>query len=271
MPPFYNVGPEHGLHILKDSWGQKKFHEIQSKALSDGLETAIAATFEAAHVRDQGFKLLRPMTLDIAESQEERQLESAIMARWSSPNMASIRGAWQRMVAFQVPLFGDRDRSSWGYIDLLGVNPQGLPVVVELKKSPTALAEGTTANSETPLRMLLEAAAYAVALRRNWSEGFRAEWIERLRGPDIPNAIIETVPLELVEVPLVAAAPASFWLDWLPYTSKGQSMNGWTEFKGLLANLKLHHLPLSFVSISGSASRPESLAVQPLSSLPWSP
>ncbi len=271
MPPFYGFGPENGLHVLKDEWCQKEYHEVQSQTLSANLTTAISATNDAAHVRSQGFQLLRPLTIDIAESEEERQLESAMMVRWCQPNMWSIPGAWNRLVAFQVPLFGQRDKGRWGYIDLLGVAPPiGLPVVIELKRSPKAKRDGKTENSETPLKMVLEAAAYAIALRQNWS-AFRAEWIDRLTELKAPNEIIKEVPKVLTKVPLVAAAPASFWLDWLPYTSKGQSMKGWGEFKSLLANFASHNLPVTFVSISGNAWRPESLAVQPLTSLPWSP
>lgn len=269
MPPFYDHAPESELHLLKDAWGQKKHLDEQSGWLARELGIAINATFDAATVRHQGFALSREATLNISDSQEERLLEAAILNRWSQPGLWEIPGAWSRLVSFQVPLFNERDRSSWGYIDLLGVNSRGLPVVVELKKSPRASTDGRTENSESLLRMVLEAGAYAISLRKNW-KAFRVEWCPRLEKLAVSREVIDRVPDELVEVPLVAAAPASFWLDWLPYTTKGRSMVTWEGFRELIRQFRKAQLPVNFLSISGDHFQPNSLAVQPLDGLPWS-
>ena len=72
------------------------------------------------------------------------------------------------------------------------------------------------------------------------------------------------------EISLVCVAPASFWIDWLPVTEKGSqvSANAWDEFRRLLKAFEKEHLPVSFVSISGDAAIPGSLAAQPLSNFP---
>ncbi len=270
MRPFYGHKPADGFHVLKDAWGQKTYHEEQSKALADDLAQAIQATCDAAPIRRQGFQLARQGTVDMAETQEERRLEAAMLNRWNNEDMRPIPGAWSRLVAFQTPLFNEAKKDSWGYIDLLGVNPDGLPVVVELKRSPPATANGVTSNPETPLRMLLEAAAYAVSLRKNWNERFREEWTAHLTDLKVPESTINQIPSELTTVPLVAAAPAAFWMEWLPFTAKGRSMGGYEEFCRLVDELGKQELPVSFVSISGEASFPSTLAVQPLEALPWS-
>lgn len=263
--PLYGGKPEDGFHKLKDVWNQKKYLGLQSDALRDGLKTAIHATFTEAPVRRQGFKLDRSPTESIDVGAQERRLEAAMMARWSRPGMWPVPEAWERLVAFQVPLFAEQVMQGWGYIDLLGVNSVGLPVVVELKKAPEATADGKTKGTETPLRMVLEAAAYAVALRKNW-ELFRREWIARLNMLDVPSRIIDQVPETLELVPLVSAAPASFWIDWLPVTEKGLTVSRetWLSFKSLLEALESENLPVSFVSISGHDQRVDGLAVQPL-------
>ena len=265
--PLYGGRPEDGLHILKDVWKQKEFLGLQAKALgdNDALAIAIKATLAAAPVRKQGFRLDRSSTEFIHESEQERRLEAAMMTRWCRAGMWPIPGGWERLVAFQVPLFSEQSKQGWGYIDLLGVNAAGLPVVVELKKAAEASADGKTKSTETPLRMILEAAAYAVALRKNW-DTFRPEWIDRLQSLDFAATVIERVPTTLDLVPLVAAAPASFWIDWLPVTGKGRSVSreSWLCFKSLLDELESNNLPVSFVSISGHDGRIDGLAVQPL-------
>lgn len=269
--PFYDHRPADGLHVLKDAWCQKAYLGVQSRALAERgqLSTAIAATFAAAPVRQQGFRLDRSVAEDIHESEQERRLESAMMRRWGVAGMWPVSRAWSRLVACQVPLYDQQQRQGWGYIDLLGVTADGLPVVVELKKAPEALTDGKTGATETPLRMMLEAAAYAIALRKNW-EHFRPEWIARLRELDLPAQVITQIPLKLERVPLVAAAPASFWIDWLPVTEKGRTVTRetWESFKTLLSEFEMENLPVSFVSISGHDQNIDGLAVQPLVGFP---
>lgn len=269
--PFYGRHPAEGLHVLKDVWCQKAHLGVQSQALAERgqLSAAIAATFAAAPVRQQGFRLDRSVAEDIHESEQERRLESAMMRRWGAAGMWPVPRAWNRLVACQVPLFDQQQKQSWGYIDLLGVTADGVPVVVELKKAPDALADGKTGATETPLRMVLEAAAYAIALRKNWDH-FRPEWVARLGELDLPVEVIAQVPLKLERIPLVAAAPASFWIDWLPVTEKGRTVTRetWESFRTLLTEFEKENLPVTFVSISSHDQYTAGLAVQPLVGFP---
>lgn len=270
--PFYGRKPEDGLHILKDEWKQKEYLGIHSKALAEeeSLAAAINATLAAAPERLQGFRLNRPLTEAIHESEQERRLETAMMKRWGCPGMGPIPGGWERLVAFQVPLFDQQRKQGWGYIDLLGVDTRGAPVVVELKKAPESDSKGKTkGGTETPLRMVLEAATYAIALRKNW-ERFRSEWLDRLMEIGVSDQILTRIPEVLEAVSLVAAAPASFWIDWLPITEKGRTIRRetWVSFQALLVELEKAKLPVSFVSISGFDQDVTGLAVQPLPGFP---
>lgn len=270
-PPSFDQLPDVGLHVLKDKWKQKKYLGPQSKLLAkrENLSAAILATFDAAPERRKDFRLDRKPTKTIGNSQVERQLEAAILERWSSLGMWPIPGAWTSLVAFQVPLFNEKDKGRWGYIDLLGVNSQGLPVVVELKKTPTAGVVGRTGGTETPLRMVLEAAAYAIALRKNWPR-FKPEWTNRLMQLGVSKTIVSRIPEKLETVPLVAAAPASFWMDWLPVTERGRTVTSesWRSFRSLLDQFNNEKLPVSFVSISGHKDDKNGFAVQPLVGFP---
>ena len=185
--------------------------------------------------------------------------------------MSQVAGCWDRIVAFQVPLFGAQKKEGWGYIDLLGVMADGTPSVIELKKDPKTGKTGVTGASESPLRMILEAASYAIALRKNWHI-FRGELIERLRSLDVAKRTVECVPekRKLEAVRLVCAAPASYWIDWLPVTKKGTKVSSdtWRAFGTLLEGFKNAGLPASFVSLGGDADRPESIAAQPLERFP---
>ncbi len=241
----------------------------QSQLLAKELRTAVNSTFEAAPERTQGFQLGLPITEAIHDRCRERRLEAAMVRQWNRPGMLPVPGGWGRLVAFQVPLFSEQQKGQWGYVDLLGVNAGGLPVVVELKKDPDAAPDGKTRRSETPLRMVLEAAAYAVALRKNWRR-FREEWVDHLAGLGTPGRTLGGIPAQLTTVPLVAAAPASFWIDWLPVTKKGRKVGPetWQSFRSLLAELSRVGLPVTFVSISGNDGDEARLALQPLVGFP---
>jgi hypothetical protein len=65
--PLYGHQPAEGLHVLKDAWCQKAHLGVQSRALAERgqLSAAIAATFAAAPVRLQGFRLDRSVAEDI--------------------------------------------------------------------------------------------------------------------------------------------------------------------------------------------------------------
>lgn len=270
MPgPFYDGSPEDGLHVLKDKWKQKTYFGAQSEYLAQNLEEAIEATQGAAPRREGDFRLARKATQAINETQRERIWERSVFERWNDPDIAPVNNCWDRVIGFQIPLFAEQDKDSWGYIDLLGFIGNGTPSVIELKKDPPTSKSGGTDNSESPLRIVLEAAAYAVALRANWSN-FREEYVDRLTQLTVSHEVIDGIPDELHEVRLVGAAPAGYWLDWLPVTEKGRTISNstWQSFSSLLDALGSAGLPTSFVSLSGDSDQPDMLAAQPLEHFP---
>ena len=273
-PPTYDASD--GLHKLKEKCKNKSAILPLSKFLTskDNLEDAIRATYQAAQERRKSFRLDRepPKNPDV----NERFWEKGLYLKWGKGNDKKRRvpGCWTHLTSYQVPLFDKGEKQNWGAVDLLGyLNQSGkcFPVILELKSEPPpSNSNGLTANmSETPLRMVLEAAAYAVALRKNWNIRFRDEFIARVGALGIPP---DSVPKKLNKVFLVAIAPAGYWLEWLPYTEKGRSKvlskATWQAFNRLLKQFRHHHLPVSFVSISGSPQFPDSLAAQPLVGFP---
>ncbi|MFN0197650.1 MAG: hypothetical protein ACKVT0_12975, partial [Planctomycetaceae bacterium] len=103
---------------------------LQSESLLLGLNVTIQATHEAAPLRSQSFQLGRKLNDSIPPSEQERRLEAAMLKRWNRPDMWPIPGGWHRLVACQVPLFSEQ-KKNWGYIDLMGIDQQGCPVIVE--------------------------------------------------------------------------------------------------------------------------------------------
>ncbi len=265
-----------GLHILKDKLKDKTGIRAYCRHLTkeDHLEKVIEATRKAAAEREGDYRLTRLPPRDIDRSQRERTWERGIYDRWSVTNgVSTIPGCWDRIISVQVPLYAVRKKDGWGSIDLLGYRENSrecLPVVVELKKEPKAETNGLISTScETPLRMVLEAAAYAVALQENWGN-FRKEFADHLAYYKTSKK--SKLPKKLRRVPLVAAAPASFWLEWSPLTKAGRTKpvqsDTWKEFGNLLSALGTEGFPVSFLSLSGDPYYPDSLAAQPLVGFP---
>jgi len=251
------------LHRLKDLCKQKKYLGQYAESITNNLQQILEKTKHAVQIGRDDFRLDRPASEFISDKQEERLWEQQLFLQWGKKKRSPIQGAWERLIAFQVPLFDQQKKDGWGYIDLVGVTPNGIPAIVELKKNPKSSPEGITKASETPLRMVLEATAYAVAIRENWSN-IKPQFEKRLKLLKIDK----TIPDSLVKakIPVVAAAPAAFWIDWFPVTDKGESVKikEWKAFQILLDQLSKHHYPVKFLSISGSYLAPDSLAIQPL-------
>jgi len=109
------------------------------------------------------------------------------------------------ILAYQVPLRNSRSDHGWRTVDLMGASGDWLPVVVELKEEE---------SKATPLLMLVEAAGYAVAIRKAWNDTkgcLREEWresIERVMAASAPKC---EWPDELQTVPIICAAPRAYW------------------------------------------------------------
>lgn len=270
---FSSMTPADGLHVLKDFCKDKSRMGCNAEYLAadQNLKIAIEATRSASQLR-QNYRLNRDY-LDynkIAVTQRERLWEQAVFQQWhySHEEQSSVLGCWDFLISYQVPLFAEQKKGAWGYIDLLGISRKGIPSVIEFKKEP-GIVNGNTEGSESPLRIVIEAAAYAVSLQSNWAV-FKRELdeLQKSLGKELPFAILPEVP----QVQLVGAAPASYWLDWLPVTAKGRSnaltSDDWQHFSNLLDALQDVGLPVSFVSMSGDPSDPQKLAAQPLVGFP---
>lgn len=269
MSKMFDGEPKDGLHALKDEWCQKKYFGEQSQILCDHFDEAVAATKEAAPVRTQGYALDRSDTEAIDGSERERRWERAVLRRWRSSGLSPVKHCWDRIVAFQIPLFEQQKKDRWGYIDLLGILGKGEVCIVELKKEPATRKSGSTNSSESPLRMVLESAAYAIALQKNWKQ-FRKELVAHLQTIDVDGSLRDRLPKDLASTRLIGAAPAAYWIDWLPVTQKGSKVasKDWRCFLSLLDKFKSAGMPVSFVSISGDIDVHGSLAVQPLPYFP---
>jgi len=145
----------------------------------------------------------------------ERILEAKIVNRWACSESPTV---WDRLVAWQIPLFGTKRKNGWGYIDLLGLTDAGQPVVVEVKKGLN--------HSDTPLAALLEALSYAAAVAKHWKK-LKAELCSERRLPDNPPA---TVGLE--RVGLVVLAHEDYWKHW--QKPKGEFAKRICDFNELL-------------------------------------
>jgi hypothetical protein len=265
MPHFYGKSINDSLHILKDTWKQKAYIGEHSRTLAEGLETAINATNESAPIRTIGYFIHRDDNNQMDPSQRERIWEQSIFRKWNSQNQSEIPGCWKYIIAFQVPLFNDKNKDFWGKIDLLGISQDGTLSVIELKKDPKTLPTGRTGPSETPLRIIMEAAAYAIAIKKNWEIGFRNELIQQLRFLNVFEKI-DTIPEKITKIRLVGAAPASYWLDWMPTTEKGKTVTSetWGDFSTLITELGEKGFPVSFVSINGDHNDSNTISAEPI-------
>jgi hypothetical protein len=189
------IDPTKGLHEIKGDI-QKRFMTEQSEHLVAVLDEAISATFAAAPDRRRPYLIDRTKVVDPKEGREAH-LERSLHAQWSKAGCTPAAGCWERIVAFQVNLPAKRDAEGWGEIDLLGMAEDGLPVVIELKRGK---------SKEPPAALLIQAAAYAIALQRAWWF-LREEWL-RVVGPSKP------IPTALLPCRLVCAAPEEYWQSW---------------------------------------------------------
>jgi hypothetical protein len=270
MDDKYAIDCTKSMHLLKNEF-TKKYLSEQCEQLLEGLDRAIAATVACAPVRrNSGYFVQRDGGTPSAES-TEALWERALWAHFSDPRSSpAVPGAWYRLVTYQVPLRNTQDDDRWGYIDLLGVTHQGLPVVVELKRPG--------AHDVTPAEMLVQAAAYALALRKAWTEGFGRQWYDLVsakygfRAP--PSSGASPV------VHLVGAAPTEYWQNWIGNTPKARQVtaHAWPQVSALVTALGERGLPATFVEIRheglNSGNSPQNLScrvIDPFVASTWAP
>ena len=238
------------LHRLKDHPDvcSKTRMASATESVVENLEAILEATRYAVHrrSRSQGFQLgasdtrLSPDQLGVSKARpgeirpsEETFLEFAVLEGYRERRPKSGM-PWEVLVGRQVPLMAKKASEGWGSIDLLGLDSVGRPVVVELKKA---------SSPETPLRALLEAAAYAISVEANWT--VLSDEIHRI-GPS--NHPAESPS----PVGIVVAAPDRYWRDWDRWSVTGRGVPPGTRacIRDTAAALTQAGIPPTFVELT---------------------
>lgn len=245
MGPFYGRSAADGLHVLKDKWAQRKYLAEQALAVLQDLDTALEATQAQAPrrspsqlaFRDDVESRLAPDAMGFSKRHpgkkrpsQERLLEYAIWQRYRLGRDNATSPVWLGLATVQYALFDKRVKDRWGHVDLLAV-AEGRPVVVELKGGH---------SEEPPLRPILEAVSYAVALRSNW-DAFIPHFVERLVGHGLPASSEKIGPL-----PCIVLAPAEYWQRWSPSGTLGRMRpsSAWANLRALTDALAERGYPI---------------------------
>lgn len=152
-----------GFHLLKDHWTDLRGLATYCDALVNNLSEAVAATRlkSRRRTRRQGFRTSLRYAAPRPDHIPERQLEWDLFTAFRPDARPRLEcdGLWDHLITFQLPLYDDAAKDSWGHCDLLGIGRDRIPIVVELKHDDA---------KDSPLRSLLEAAGYAIAIQRVW-------------------------------------------------------------------------------------------------------
>lgn len=237
--------PKDGLHALRNAWTQRSRIAEHCRALASGLEDALRATRLATPRRpgrgkdfciDSTSHVGRKGIEEIDPKSEERKIEALLYQAYGPTGPLGPTDLWERLVAFQVPLFEELQRNDWGHIDLLALRSDGGPIVIELKKHDSV---------ETPLRILIEGLANAIAVEENWpalSKEIRAMCVRR--GLRIPVADAPA------PVTVAGLAPDAYWRSWQADGAAGRSVKSNTrdEFRRLRAAVAEAGYPVRFAT-----------------------
>jgi hypothetical protein len=198
------------LQSLKDEF-LLRYMEDQCLALLEHLGDQMKKTCDAAPVRSTAERGEDPYCLSPVLTKERKalaRLGREANGKWQKVKEDHLEFAiWQQfqdkkfvscdaIQTFQMPLKDRNVDKKWGKVDLVGISSKNLPVVVELKKQDA---------KDTLHRMLIEALAYAIAVRKAWGDGGGAlakGWSEKRPHVKVPA---------LKEVPIICAAPSEFW------------------------------------------------------------
>lgn len=172
---------------------------------------------------------------------EEDKWERAIYNQWSVRSAEEYIPACRHIQAYQYPLQASYKDKCWGKIDLLGIGEDFLPVPNELKKRKT---------NESPLRMLVEVAAYGFSILKVWPN-LLDDWAKTMRPYEgSPSQF----PPRLERLRLIGVAPREYWcrcLGSVAKTKKGKfPEDAWPNFWKLVDALG-KWFEIHFVAIEG--------------------
>ncbi len=189
-----------GLHELRDSLGfQLSYAEEHTKDILSNLGYLVENTRRKAAKRAKSFCLdRRTKTMPrIPESMWER----AMFNKWElGMNKAEYLPFCKSFVTYQFPLYAHQEKGAWGSVDLLGIGNDHLPVPNELKR------QGASAE-ESPLRLLVELAAYGFAILEDWPN-FKEAWWQHVEGFGASRPKFQ---FSLARLCLVGVAPGEYW------------------------------------------------------------
>ncbi|MDZ4801716.1 MAG: hypothetical protein SGI92_26465 [Bryobacteraceae bacterium] len=236
-----------GLHELASSGEgrgsfsfQLQFAKQQIEDILLNLDSLVKNTLDKAPVRTKDFCLGRTTRPQL--SHEEDKWERAMYGKWGPGGSSEYVPVCERIQAYQYPLQASRKDRCWGKIDLLGIGTDFLPVPNELKKRRT---------NESPLRMLVEVAAYGFAIRKVWPT-LKDHWIEAVSS--FEGAPLQ-FPASLEKVTLVGVAPEEYWLRCLgrfPKTKAGTfPCEAWPPFWELVDAFG-RWFDIHFVAVEGN-------------------
>lgn len=209
---FYAMNP---LPLHQCGVPQKSYTAKLTDALIKNFAEMVKLTKEKVPGRMDDFKLDRSNSLFEPNKKisVERVLENNLHKAFhdqGSFNLSSDHAQAERVshiVTYQMPLAAhgtqEGENRKWGKVDLIGCTQDNRPAILELKKAK---------SSESPLRMIVEGLAYAIAVQKMWNEQdneFRKEWYSETKAA--PNAI----PTRLKEIRVIGLAPELYWKRWM--------------------------------------------------------
>jgi hypothetical protein len=237
-----------GLHELANSVEgrgsfsfQLAFAKQQTEDILRNLDSLVKNTTDNAPDRKKGFCLDRGTYPPLIH--EEAKWEREMHQKWGPEGSGEYVPVCKRIQTYQYPLQASFKDSCWGKIDLLGIGTDFLPVPNELKKRKT---------NESPLRMLVEVAAYGFAIRKVWPN-LKDCWVKAVRRfEESPSHF----PAYLDKVTLVGVAPEEYWcrcLGRMPGIKAGAFPTGaWPPFWKLVDALGKKGFDIHFVAVQGS-------------------
>jgi hypothetical protein len=105
--------------------------------------------------------------------------------------------------------------------------------------------------------MLVQATAYAVAVKKAWPQCLRSEWASALKIE------ADTLPRELSGCELVCAAPAEYWENWTGHTPRARTIgaDAWAAIAQLRKSLEKNGYPSTFQRLEheGTATSSKSI------------
>ena len=217
--------------------------EDQCRDLLDCLDQLVMNTLERAPGPHAGYKLVRKS--HGGHENEEHKMERAIWKAWKPKG--ALCGTEFASACTVIPFYQVRIQrpgqkklnAGWGRVDLVGVDDAShLPVLTELKKGSA---------DDTLLRVLIEVAAYGLAVRKSWKDALRNEWCEALRTLEIKAE----APAEWEKCRLICAAPKRFWNRQLGLLGSAGVIrpSAWRPFFALVDAFGRHGLTFEFVSV----------------------